>query len=456
MIPTRLLERIGAGLLAPAVAALLLAGCEVENPGAILDENLNDELILDALVTGISSDFSEAYDDIAFDMARGSDELSGSGSYFETNLLRRGILNREDQNFEWGSQHRTRWVAEDAVVRMDSVLGADYAGDGRVARAWLFAAFAHRMLGETVCFAVIDSSAAMDHEVHFDSALVRADSAIHHAQLAGDTASDNVVLAAYGIKAAAYAALENWTAASTEAARVPTDFVYLAYFSSNSGREENEIWNETSGRPEMSAYGTLSELVAPDPRAPWVDCDVPSSSRPSGCPGRVGADGDTPHYLQIKYPDLGSDMPFVKGTEMRLIEAEALLEGGAGNIGAAVAKMDEARAEAGLTGVSPVPTTINDAWILLDQERHLTLWMEARRWHDARRWDEAGRRFMPAVAYIYGDPIPVYNGAPYEPIFEKDAAIEKRATCIPISLAECQTNPKLIGSAECQGSFVQP
>jgi hypothetical protein len=450
MIRTRLLERIGASVLAPAFVGLLVAGCEVKNPGTVLDEDLNSEQTVDALVTGMSSDFSTAVDDIAFDMARGSDELTGSGSYFETNLLRRGILNREDQNFEWGAQHRARWVAEDGLLRMDSVLGASYEGDPRVARAWLFAGLAHRMLGETTCFAVIDGSGVLDHEVHFDSAVVRADSAIHHAQLAGE---DDIIAAAEGLKAQALAAKGDWSGASAAAALVDTDFEYVAFFSDNSGREENEIWNETWGRPEMSAYGTLAERLAPDPRAPWKDCTA--DPEPSGCPGAQGADGNTPHYMQDKYDELGSNMPVVKGTEMRLIEAEALLE--ADDITNAVAKMDEARAHYGMAAISPVPTTINDAWIVLDHERHLTLWMETRRWHDQRRWDEVGRRFMPAVAFLYDDPVPVYNDPnPLTPVFEKDAAIDKRAYCIPISLAECQTNANLIGAPECQGSYVAP
>ncbi len=450
MIRTRLLDRIGAGVLAPAFVALLVAGCEVKNPGAVLDEDLNSEQTVDALVTGMSSDFSTAVDDIAFDMTIAANELAGSGSYFETNLLRRGIVNREDQNFEWGSQHRARWVAEDGLLRMDSVLGASYEGDSRVARAWLFAAMAHRMLGETVCFAVIDGSGVMDHEVHFDSAVVRADSAIHHANLAGE---DDLLTAAWGVKAQAYADKGDWTAATEAAANVPTDFEFVAFFSDNSGREENVIYSETWDRPEMSAYQTLADRLAPDPRAPWQDCTA--DPRPSGCPGSQGADGNTPHYMQDKYDELGADIPVVKGAEMRLIEAEAFLE--ANDITNAVAKMDEARTAFGMAAVSPVPTTINDAWILLDQERQLTLWMETRRWNDSRRWDEAGRRFMPAVAFVYGDPIPVYNDPnPLTPVFEKDAAIDKRAYCLPISLAECQTNTNLIGAPECQGSFVDP
>ncbi len=451
MIRIPQLRRIGAGVLAPVVAGMVLltTGCDVTNPGTVLDKDLNDQLVLDALVTGMSRDHATMMDDIAFDMAIASGEMTGGGSYFETGLLRRGIVNREDQNFEWGAQHRARWVAENGLIRMDSVLGAAYAGDARVARAFLFAGLAHRTLGETSCFAVIDGSGVLDHEVHFDSAVVRADSAIHHGQLAAASA---VVTAAYGLRAQANAARGNWAAATADAGMVPTGFVYETLLDVNG--PENVMYNETWGRPEMSAYNTLAARRATDPRAPFTDCTV--TPRPGDCRSAQGADGATPFYLQRKYDDVGSDIPVVKGAEMRLIEAEAFLRNS--DLGNAVAKIDEARAAYGLGAASPVPTTINDAWVLLDNERELTLWMEGRRWHDARRWDEEGNKtFLPAVQFVYGDPVTVYGDPmPLTPTFDKDTSVPKRAYCIPISLAECQTNRNVLGSPQCAGSFVQP
>ncbi|MGW8268663.1 MAG: hypothetical protein ACWGSQ_20020, partial [Longimicrobiales bacterium] len=57
--------------LLPAVSmvfVMVLSGCgdeglfDVKNPGAILDEDLNSVRGVDALVVGMSSDFSEGYD----------------------------------------------------------------------------------------------------------------------------------------------------------------------------------------------------------------------------------------------------------------------------------------------------------------------------------------------------------------------------------------------------------
>ena len=447
MISTKMLERIGAGLLAPAFAALLLAGCEVKNPGAILDTDLDDIRTLSSLVTGMSSDFSTALDDQTFSMVRGSDEATGSGSYFSTGLLRTGVVSREDNNFEWGAIHRARWVAEDGIRRMQLLLDTlgMYNGSPLVARAFLFAALSHRVAGENLCYAVIDGSAVMPKSAHFDSAIVRADSAIYHANLAG---LDTLVMAARGVIAQAYAGLGQWSTATSYSTQVDTDFEYVAFFSNNSGREENVLQDESWGRAEYSMFGSRVGANDPtqDPRAPYIKCDaVP---QPVECNSQQGADGTTPHWQQNKYPELGSDIRVVSGEEMRLIEAEAFLEGS--DLPNFKARIDEVRNEYGL-GPITLPATENDAWLVLDDERLYTLWIEGRRWWDAFRWDHAtpSRRFMPAVGWLYGD---LDAGL----IYNKDPALTKRGYCYPISFDECQTNLNVRDAPECAGEYVAP
>lgn len=455
MIRTRLLARIGAGILAPAFAALLLAGCEVKNPGAILDEDLNDETTMLSLVVGMSSDFSTIVDDLAWDQAIATMEFTGSGSYFETGELRVGLIHRDGQDFEWGGLHRSRWVAEDGVLRMREVFGPEgtgnYDGHVLVARAYVFAALSHRMSGENLCYGVIDSSAVMDRSVHFDSALVRADSAMWHASRAG---VDTLVTTMHGVKAQAYVGLGNWTQAVAEAALVPTDFAYIAFFDGNSPREENVLFIETHQRAEMSLWNTVAgQFPEPGgPRVPYIDCTV--TPMPVACTSQQGADGETDHWLQRKYPALGTDIPVVKGTEMRLIEAEAFLR--SNDLANAVLRINEVRNHYGLADIAPAPADIDEGWLLLDQERHLTLWAEGRRWHDTFRWDHEGRTAMPAVSYLYGGDFPLYPTGSITPKFAMHASITKRVYCVPISLSECQTNPNVKGTAECIGDYVAP
>jgi hypothetical protein len=440
MIRTTMFRSIGVRLLVPAAACsvLFLGACEVKNPGRVLDEDLNDERTLQALVVGMSGDLSAIVDQLAWDVATVGDELTGCGSYFETGLKRQGILNREDQNFEWGGPHRARWVAESGIERMREVLGPAFDGDPKVARAYLFAAVAHRISGENLCYAVIDGGEVTDHKAHFDSAIVRATEAIRQGQLANE---DDIVTAAYGVLAQAHMNLGNWTEAVNAAGQVPTDFVWEALYSSNSGREENVLYTETHRRAEMSPYGTYAgSLVPADPRLPYIDCTV--IPQPTECTSTIGADGTTPYYLQRKYTEYGTDIAQVRGTEMRLIEAEADLV--AGQFAAAVTKMNAVRS---FYGATPPLTAANlqEAWTHLDRERLLTNFAEGRRFADARRWDEAGdKMYLPILQYFYG-----LSVAPYD----KSPLIEHRAWCMPISLNECQTNPNLYGVPECQGSY---
>ena len=429
-----------------ALAATLgSVGCsdelfDVKNPGRILDEDLNTAAGVSALVTGMSSDFSSSYDRMAFVVARLGDEMVGSGSYFETGRLRRGLFDSEDSDGLWNGVQRARWVAEGGLQRMEAIDGYSFANNRLTARAFLFAGMANRWFGENFCEVVfsepyteekpglageIDTGAAQPRSAAFQRAVAELQAAVTHGQGAGAT---DIVTAARGTLAQVYVGLGDWAKAVQFAGQVPTDFVYEAVYSANSGREENEIWQATHGRAEMSAYRTLAGTVgAGDPRTPWTDCTVAT------CNSKNGADGQTPHYRQEKYPTKGGNIPLVKGTEMRLIEAEkALIDG---DLTTAMMKINEVRTFHGqptltATGVGSItggpggganPTSMT-GWDILDRERHLTLWLEGRRLWDLHRWDHP---------HLDG------GGVVYQ------ATVARRASCFPISDQECQVNEQV-------------
>lgn len=388
-----------------------LAACgdlfEVQNPGRILDEDLNTPKAMPTLVAGMSADFSAALDNMIYVTARLSDEMARSGNYVHTALFRVGIVEREYVDGVWNSTQRARWVAESGLERMREVLGPDFEGNPLTARAYLFAGLSNRLLGENFCEVIYDGGAPQPPSAAYERAREQFTTAIDHARRAGDR---EVELAAIGGRAQVLLALGRWNAAVADAQAVPTDFVYNAIYSSNTSRETNTVWSITHPTPEMGAYQTLAgSFVPPDPRAPYTDC------RLGGCPRVVGQDGKTPHFRQEKYADPGADIPVVKGTEMRLIEAEARLL--AEDVPGAVQKMNEARAVWGLDPLGAA--TAEEGWKFLDDERHLTLWLEARRLFDLHRWDHP---------FLRGGTI-VYPG------------VENRASCLILPLSECQTNP---------------
>ena len=456
-------SRLAAVVLAAAVG---LAGCgdsdlfDVKNPGKILDSDLNSAEGVSALVTGMSSDFSAGYDRMAFVSSRLADELAGSGSYFESGRLRRGLMDSEDSNTPWNHVHGARWVAEGGLQRMAEIEGFTFGGNPLVGRAQLFAGLANRWFGELIFEAFRDGG----YDTFYWAAHPMARPGLAYAQgvapsnivrppLEGDDGSpqprsaafqraipqleaaitngdSDTQTAARGVLASVNAWLGNWSTAMSFAAQVPTGFTHYAVYSLNSGREQNEIVSETVNRFEASAFGTLAgSFAAPgDPRAPYVDCTL------GGCANTNGADGETDHYMQQKYPDRGANIPLVKGTEMRLLEAENALMGG--DLATFNAKVNEVRAFHGLGAVTATSVgsitggasggpnfTSMSGWDILDRERWLTNWLEGRRLWDLDRWDHP---------HLDG------GGIVYE------ATVSRRASCFPISDQECQTN-ELVG-----------
>lgn len=424
--------------------AVLLSGCggdlfDVKNPGAILDEDLNTVKGVSALVVGMSSDFSAGYDGQSFLNARGGDEMTGGGSYYLTGEVRRGLVISEDIDGFWENAQRARWVAEAGLERMKEIEAYDFDANPLTARAYLLAGFGNRWLGENFCYVVYsspyegDDGTAQPKSVAFERAQDEFEEAIQHG-------SGDVVTAAHGGLAQVAVGLGNWTEAVTHSAQVPTDFVYNAVYSDNSGREENEMFWETHQRAEMSVYGTYIASLGPDgdPRTPWKDCRE-AGACPSG--QTTAGDANNPNFQQEKYSQLGSDIPLVKGTEMRLIEAEAALRNN--DLAGAMAKINEVRAFHGLdpltaTGIGSGFTYEWDSmtgWDILDREYLLTNWLEGRRLFQFHRWDQEGKThpYLTGKHHMY------------------ELVPSKRFTCYPIADSECQTNPKVADKCVTRG-----
>ncbi|ODT03639.1 MAG: hypothetical protein ABS52_08520 [Gemmatimonadetes bacterium SCN 70-22] len=401
-----------------AVALAAITGCnffDVSNPGPIADDNLNVATAMPGLVTGMSFDLSRAYDAVTQGVSIMSDDLYHSGSYGPgEGLWNRGIIRPEDINGDWGAMHRARWVAEQGIVRMKAVLGTAYDTSPLAARANIYAGLSNRLLGELVCNSVIDGGPSGDYKLHFSRAEAQFTEAIRIATGLSGAIKDSLLRVAYGGRASVRAWQGNWNAAVTDAQLVPTSYVFVAPFSTNTSAENNDLVFETTTRSEFTVYNTYWATVK-DPRVPW------DTVRTSSGALAVGQDGRTTFFRQRKYLNLGSDIPMVKGTEMLLLRAEAALRGN--DVAGAMTLINQVRAFYS-TPAAPLPslsaTTLAEAWPILQRERGATLWLEARRLWDLRRWNaETG----PA----------------------KNSFLDARDKCIPISLNETQSNPNLRG-----------
>lgn len=390
-----------------------LAACgnilDVDNPGSIADEDLNSVTAMPGLVTGMSFDLSNAYDEVLQNTNIMADDLYHGGSYGPQGLFNRGIIEKENVNGMWAGMQRARWVAESGIERMKGVLGEAYETSVLAVRANLYAGFANRLLGEHVCEAVIDGGPRQDHAVHFERAEEYFTEAIRLAEnLSSASVRDSMLGAAYGGRASVRAWQGAWAEAVEDAANVPADYVFVAFFSTNTPAENNNLVIETNARLEYTVFNTQWAQVFGDPRVEW------DTVYTTGGDVQVGQDGRTPFFRQLKYIGNGADVPLTKGTEMLMLRAEAALR--AGDVSGAMALINEQRAFYELPPLTA--TTAAEAWPILQKERGAVLWMEARRFWDLRRWN--------------AEPPPIEN-----------TFLDGRDKCIPVSEEEEQSNPNV-------------
>ena len=407
---------LASGLLAVAACGFL----DVVNPGPLGDEALNDPGAVPGIVTGMSFDLSRSMDNVTQESAIMADELFHGGSYGAEGLFNRGIIREVDVNGLWGAMHRARWVAEAGIERMKVVLGTGFDSSPLAARAYIYAGLANRILGEHVCDAVIDGSAKQPVAIHFSRAEGHFNEAI---RIAGNITTtvlrDSLRRVAYGGRASVRAWQNNWAGADADAAQVPTAYVFVAFFSTNTTAENNDLVFETGlPRNEYTVFNTQWAQVFGDPRVKWDTIKTSSGAI------QKGQDGRTNFFRQKKYIDLGSDIPLVKGTEMLVLRAEAALRNN--DVPGAVTFMNQARAATTppLPALSPVPATAVEAWPVLRKERGATTWLEARRFWDLRRW---GKEAAPIHTTWFEAPT-------------------TRDQCIPVSRNEMLSNPNLRGT----------
>ena len=391
---------------AAAIAlAALLGGCDfkVTNPGPLLDADLNNASAIPALVNGMGGDLSNAIGNYLTRGSLAALELRHSGNFAAERRFAAGTIGPEDVNGDWARLHTARYVAEAGLVRMKTVLGTAFETNANTPRAYLYAGYANRFLGENVCNAVYDGGPALPNSSHF----VRAESlftrALTISRALNNTALTNAALAG---RAQVYANQGKWTEAAADAALVPTTFRHNAVFSLNTTRENMDLAAQTITRREVTVWNTV-----------WVtdrDTRVLYDTVKTGTTITKGQDGATNFFRQKKYLTLGDPVALAKGTEMLLIRAEAALR--ANDVTNAMLFINQGRTAATLAPLTA--TTIDAAYVHLMRERGAVLWLEGRRLFDLKRWLAEGR----------------------------NTTLQGRSTCIPISLEERGANPNVTGA----------
>jgi hypothetical protein len=417
-----------------AVLALAVAaGCDtnVSNPGPVEDEFLAGDNIYagaSALVNGAGRAVASGMNWVGYTGAAITREIhpaGSTGSFGITNRWQNGELSADDGDLDthWELAQRGRWVAEEAVRRLVAA-GAPQAGDAIsvaqynsvLQRAYLYAGFANRLLGENMCEAVFDGGAAQANREYF----LRAEDQFTKATEISGTAAQ--LSAAYAGRAAVRVFLDKWTDAVTDAGRVPIAFSFtMPYYDVGEDAQRNRIAWASFNQPyrahtQWSTWYYDYRQATNDPRVP-ISITTMQGDAAIECCGRV------PFWPQAKHPNSQAPIRLTSGREMRLIEAEAHLRNS--DPTSAMTSINDVRTAAGAATITA--TDLTDAWRLLKRERGIELWLEARRMGDRRRWAAAN---TPGTL----DPLELPGTGSH---------LARQDLCFPISRSERETNPNL-------------
>jgi hypothetical protein len=416
------------GIAGVAAVAFGLSGCkgilDVSNPGSLQEEQLTNPALEQFLVNGAIGEFQYGYGYYALWSAVMADEAftdHTNGGVRELSLHNFNDLNETNQNvFE--NLSRARASADDAVTRLKVILGAGAGTSLNVARVLAYGGYAYTLLAEGFCEAPIAMSAPLPPAELFKRAIAHFDSAVTIAQASSVGASAANVAAATDIinmarVGAARASLKSGdlVKARAYAVLVPDAYEKLAYYSTNSVRENNIV---NSGVRATGAWYSMTPAFQglADPRAPQPTASRAGLNsnpiwvpfRPSQYSGWVAT--GTPQTI-----DLNSNIRFASGLEARYIQIEA-----DGPNAAMLAFVNARRAIGGKAAVNLTGTALTTEFRL---QRAIDFYLTGQRLGDLRRYAAAGTNLFPTGKYpVFPDP---YGSA----------------TCFIVPLSEKTGNP---------------
>ncbi len=445
-------RRLTALVLLAGVGSFGGCSLDVDNPTMIQDIDLTTMEAVTALTAGAAGDFAEAMiipggGGLITAGAMLSDELVHVGTWIGLRGLSDGQSYDDwvESQSRWAEPSQARWVAEDAIERLTTIFdneGMNPEVQPELAEVTMWAAYSSKALGDHFCEAVIDGGGSQPVSVFYDRAEDHFTTAITRAGAAG---ANDMVTASYAGRAHTRMMLGDWGGAVADAAQVPTDFVYYMYYDETAGVSNMMYWWGYL-RDETSVWGTPFETLGlnqvedngGDPRVPY-DYIVEDGAI------QDGGDARRPFFRQRKYTSYGDEIPLTKGTEMRLIEAEAALM--SSDWTTAVAKINEVRsfnnAEFGYSLPMVSATTLDEAWTLLMTERGLELWLEGKRLPDLRRWAQTRGGNVPFEVVreeARGQPASV---DPIRPVLTTEVMSQLGDICIQVSKDEKQANKNI-------------
>lgn len=411
-------------LIAPAVLATLLmsVACsdilEVELPGRIPSELLNDPTTAPTLAASVTADFECAFSNYVNSTATISDQFLGASGNLNAKNWGTKKINEDDTANEQtgcGGSYGAYTPLQTARVQADDILARLQAFTDEEAKVELaplrarvaaFGAYAYTLLGEGFCAMRLDEQQGIltpeevlaIAETKFDAALT-----LVNVLDAGDDKTDLLNLVYVG-RARVRLDLGNGAGAAADAGLVDPGFEFFVTRSVDAGTRFNDAWFAMSENGNSSVdpqYRNLTVGGVPDPRvqvAAGPDVGLPEKA----------FDGVTDLYVVTNKNFSRADpMRLASYIEAQLIRAEAL--GGATAVGIINARRTELELPlyAGATDAASIRALVLD-------ERNREFFQEGgHRFNDLLRFD---------IPWKVGND---QNGIPYG-----------NTTCLPLPLSE--------------------
>lgn len=373
------------GATAGFAVLLVAAGCDglldVELPGRVPVETLDNPAMAETLVLGVVADFECAFNEYVHGSAVFTNELITSTIWNVYNRMSSRDLTIDEfggtgcigasSSASFGLYRplqTARFQAEDVYSRVAGFEGVTNK-EALLARAAAYAGYSYVLLGEGYCemSVAVDGGPLVSKQTLFQTAEERFTTAIQHASASGQPALAH--MATLG-RARARLDMGDTAGALADAQAIPEGFVYEVTRSTATPARENRIFQAVNSNRFATVGPTFRNLQVDgvdDPRVPVVNS------------GSAGNDGQTPQWHQLKYESLTEPMRLASWHEAQLIIAEA--QGGQ----AAVDAINRIRADAGLPLFSSSdPTAITNQII---EERRRELWLEGHLINDRQRYD---------------------------------------------------------------------
>lgn len=386
-----------------ATLGVVVSACNdalsVTNPGAIQEGQLGDPALEQLIVNGAVGEFQYAYGQYAQWSAVLSDEAYTDHTnvdvrdFSEHNFGDLNTINSTSYEYV----QRARQSADDATDRLKALLGAAASSDITVATTLAYAGYSYVLLGEGWCESPVNLSAPIPSDSLRRLAIKRFDEAITVAtavkQAGGATvaaAQDLIYMSQVG---AARAALKvgDLALARTYALQVPATYEKLAYYSSNTVRENNALNALThAAGASLGMFAKFQGLNDPrDPQPASTQLGLTGGSiytplTPYMYTGWV-ASGSAPRV------DVNFDIKFATGLEAQYDIAEA--------DGPTPATLIFVNARRAVGGEGAVAFTGAALMAELAEQRARDFYLTGQRLGDLRRYAEAGNDIFPTGKY---------------------------------------------------------